>query len=95
MVAWLLKCNNYFKTFFMNFNKILQTMWNTYFSCSKQTFYIIRMPISYSSACAFVIFKYTSLGQANKIYCFSGIFFRKTHAGCGFFFLLQTTTTIS
>ena len=28
--------------------------------------------------------------------CFSGIFLRKTHAGCGFFFFfLQTTTTIS
>ena len=26
------------------------------------------------------------LGQANKINCFSGIFLRKTHAGCGFFF---------
>ena len=51
----------YFKTFFMNFNKMLQTMWNAYFSCSKQTFYIIRMPISYSSTCVFVIFKYTSL----------------------------------
>ena len=36
------------------------------------------------------------LGQANKINCFSGIFLRKTHAGCGFFFFfLQTTTTIS
>ena len=51
----------YLKTFFMNFNKILQTMWNAYFSCSKQTFYIIRMPISYSRALACVIFKYTSL----------------------------------
>ena len=60
MVAWLLKCN-ISRLFFMNFNKILQTMWNAYFSCSKQTFYIIRIPISYSSACAFVIFKYTSL----------------------------------
>ena len=29
---------------------------------------------------------YVWLGQANKINCFSGIFFRKTHAGCGFFF---------
>ena len=38
----------YLKTFFMNFNKIFKTMWNAYFSCSKQTFYIIRMPISYS-----------------------------------------------
>ena len=45
----------------MNFNKILQTMWNAYFSCSKQTFYIIRMPISYSRVGAFYIFKYTSL----------------------------------
>ena len=51
----------YLKTFFMNFNTILQTMWNAYFSCSKQTFYIIRMPISYSRASAGVIFKYTSL----------------------------------
>ena len=38
---------------------------------------------------------HTQLGQENKIDCFSGIFLRKTHAGCGFFFLLQTTTTIS
>ena len=60
MVAWLLKCN-ISRLFFMNFNKILQTMWNAYFSCSKQTFYIIRMPISYSRAGVFVIFKYTSL----------------------------------
>ena len=48
----------------MNFNKILQTMWNAYFSCSKQTFYIIRMPISYSRAGVFVIFKYTSLQRS-------------------------------
>ena len=60
MVAWLLKCN-ISRLFFMNFNKILQTMWNAYFSCSKQTFYIIRMPISYSRASAGIIFKYTSL----------------------------------
>ena len=54
MVAWLLKCN-ISKTFFMNFKKFLETMWNAYFSCSKQTFYIIRMPISYSRvwACLF------------------------------------------
>ena len=51
----------YLKTFFMNFNKILHGMWNAYFSCSKQTFYIIRMPISYSSYRAVIIFKYTSL----------------------------------
>ena len=51
----------YLKTFFMNFNKILQAMWNAYFSCSKQTFYIIRMPISYSSYRTVSIFKYTSL----------------------------------
>ena len=44
MVAWLLKCN-ISRLSFMNFNKILQTMWNAYFSCSKQTFYIIRMSI--------------------------------------------------
>ena len=36
-------------------------MRNAYFSCSKQTFYIIRMPISYSRAPACVIFKYTTL----------------------------------
>ena len=48
MVAWLLKCN-ISRLFFMNFNKILHAMWIAYFSCSKQTFYIIRMPISYSS----------------------------------------------
>ena len=60
MVAWLLKCN-ISRLFFMNLKFFLQTMWNAYFSCSKQTFYIIRMPISYSRCCAFVIFKYTSL----------------------------------
>ena len=27
------------------------------------------------------------LGHENKIDCFSGIFLRKTHAGCGFFFV--------
>ena len=32
----------------MNFKNFLQTMRNAYFLCSKQTFYIIRMPISYS-----------------------------------------------
>ena len=32
----------------MNFKIFLETMWNAYFSCSKQTFYIIKMPISYS-----------------------------------------------
>ena len=60
MVAWLLKCN-ISRLFFMNFNKILQAMWNAYFSCSKQTFYTIRMPISYSSYRTVIIFKYTSL----------------------------------
>ena len=60
MVAWLLKCN-ISQLFFMNFNKILQAMWKAYFSCSKQTFYIIRMPISYSSYRTVSIFKYTSL----------------------------------
>ena len=50
----------YVKTFFMNFKFFLQTMQNAYFSCSKQTFYIIRMPISYSRSCAIDIFKYTS-----------------------------------
>ena len=45
----------------MNFKKIFKTMQNAYFSCSKQTFYIIRMPISYSRSCAIDIFKYTSL----------------------------------
>ena len=39
----------YFKTFFMNFKTIFKTMRNAYFLCSKQTFYIIRMPISYST----------------------------------------------
>ena len=63
MVAWLLKCNMS-RLFFMNFKFFLQTMQNAYFSCSKQTFYIIRMPISYSRSCAIDIFKYTSL------YCF-------------------------
>ena len=60
MVAWLLKCN-ISKTFFMNLKKKFKTMRNAYFLCSKQTFYIIRMPISYSRSCVFVIFKYTSL----------------------------------
>ena len=32
----------------MNFEKNFKTMQNAYFLCSKQTFYIIRMPISYS-----------------------------------------------
>ena len=39
----------YFKTFFMNFKIFFKTMRNAYFLCSKQTFYIIRMPISYST----------------------------------------------
>ena len=40
----------YFKTFFMNFKKISkQCGTHRYFLCSKQTFYIIRMPISYST----------------------------------------------
>ena len=60
MVAWLLKCNMS-RLFFMNFKFFLQTMQNAYFSCSKQTFYIIRMPISYSRSCVIDIFKYTSL----------------------------------
>ena len=47
MVAWLLKCN-ISRLFFMNFKKKFKTMRNAYFLCSKQTFYIIRMPISYS-----------------------------------------------
>ena len=47
MVAWLLKCN--MSRLFMNFNTIFKKMWNAYFLCSKQTFYIIRMPISYST----------------------------------------------
>ena len=51
----------YVKTFFMNFKFFFKTMQNAYFSCSKQTFYIIRMPISYSRSCAIDIFKYTSL----------------------------------
>ena len=48
MVAWLLKCN-ISRLFFMNFKIFLKTMQNAYFLCSKQTFYIIRMPISYST----------------------------------------------
>ena len=47
MVAWLLKCN--ISRLFMNFKKNLKQMRNAYFLCSKQTFYIIRMPISYST----------------------------------------------
>ena len=35
------------------------------------------------------------LGHENIIDCVSGIFLRKTHAGCGFFLLLQATPTIS
>ena len=38
----------YVKTFFMNVKKKFMRNWNAYFLCSKQTFYIIRMPISYS-----------------------------------------------
>ena len=38
----------YVKTFFMNFKIFFMRNWNAYFLCSKQTFYIIRMPISYS-----------------------------------------------
>ena len=38
----------YVKTFFMNFKNFFMRNWNAYFLCSKQTFYIIRMPISYS-----------------------------------------------
>ena len=38
----------YVKTFFMNLKKNFIRNWNAYFLCSKQTFYIIRMPISYS-----------------------------------------------
>ena len=45
----------------MNFKIFFKTMRNSYFLCSKQTFYIIRMPISYSRSCAIDIFKYTSL----------------------------------
>ena len=48
MVAWLLKCNNNVKTFVMNFKIFFMRNWNAYFLFSKQTFYIIRMPISYS-----------------------------------------------
>ena len=47
MVAWLLKCN-ISRLFFMNFKFFFKTMGNTYFLCSKQIFYIIRMLISYS-----------------------------------------------
>ena len=39
-----------FQDFFMNFKKNLKKMRNAYFLCSKQTFYIIRMPISYSTS---------------------------------------------
>ena len=49
MVAWLLKCN-ISRLFFMNFKIFFKTMRNAYFLCSKQTFYIIRMPISYSTS---------------------------------------------
>ena len=39
----------YFKTFFYELQKNFKTMRNAYFLCSKQTFYIIRMPISCST----------------------------------------------
>ena len=32
----------------MSLKKFFIRVWNAYFLCSKQTFYIIRMPISYS-----------------------------------------------
>ena len=77
MVAWFIEVQ-YLKTFFMNFKKCLETMWNAYFSCSKQTFYIIRMPISYSRvwACLFssiyhyIIFLWLqrSIGQPKVIF---------------------------
>ena len=77
MVAWLLKCN-ISRLFFMNFKKNLQTMLNAYFSCSKQTFYIIRMPISYSRGLAslfssihhYIIFLWLqrSIGQPKVIF---------------------------
>ena len=51
----------YVKTFFMNLKKIFLRNWNAYFLCSKHTFYIIRMPISYSRERTVIIFKYTSL----------------------------------
>ena len=51
MVAWLLKCN-ISRLFFMNFKFFFKTMQNAYFLCSKQTFYIIRMPITYSTTWA-------------------------------------------
>ena len=60
MVAWLLKCN-ISRLFFMNFKKFFKTMRNAYFLCSKQTFYIIRIPISYSTQRVVVIIKYISL----------------------------------
>ena len=34
--------------YFYELEIIFNRMWNTYISCSKHTFYIIRMPISYS-----------------------------------------------
>ena len=51
----------YVKTFFMNLKKFFLRNWNAYFLCSKHTFYIIRMPISYSRERTVIIFKYTSL----------------------------------
>ena len=77
MVARLLKCN-ISRLFFMNFKFFLQTMLNAYFSCLKQTFYIIRMPISCSRAPAglfssihhYIIFLWLqrSIGQPKVIF---------------------------
>ena len=46
MVAWLLKSN--MSRLFYELQKKFMRNWNAYFLCSKPTFYIIRMPISYS-----------------------------------------------
>ena len=40
----------------------------------------------------FVSLKSFSLGHENKIDCFSDIFLRKTHAGCGYLFYFASHT---
>ena len=87
MVAWLLKCN-ISRLFFMNFKNIFKTMRNAYFLCSKQTFYIIRMPISYSRSWTllyssihhYLIFMATKVNRSTKsdfFYKFQKIIIKK------------------
>ena len=77
VVAWLLKCN-ISRLFLWTSKKIFLKMRNAYFLCSKQTFYIIRMPISYSMAVSllfssihhyiFFLWLQRSIGQPKVIF---------------------------